>query len=62
MRHLRTPPQFEGFYGLYAITEQDRRDVQRHHLVLVVSGIAFSAGLLQWVATGWSARLAASGQ
>ena len=41
-------PQFEGVYGPYTITEQDRRDVQRYRFALLVSGIAFSAGLLQW--------------
>lgn len=45
-------PQFEGVYGVYTITEQDRRDVQRYRQALLVSGIAFSAGILQWWKVG----------
>ena len=41
-------PQFEGVYGTYSITEHDRRDVQRYRISLLVSGLAMSAGLVQW--------------
>ncbi|QNI86143.1 hypothetical protein SynPROS71_02378 [Synechococcus sp. PROS-7-1] len=40
--------QFEGVYGSFAITEQDRREVHRYRIALLVSGLALSAGLLQW--------------
>ena len=41
-------PEFEGVYGTYTITEQDRREVQRYRFALLVCGLSFSAGLLQW--------------
>ena len=41
-------PQFEGVYGVYTINDKDRRDVRRYRLALLISGLAFSAGLLQW--------------
>jgi uncharacterized integral membrane protein len=43
-------PQFEGVYGPYTITEQDRRDVQRYRLALLTSGLALLAGVVHcWV-------------
>ena len=47
-------PQFEGVYGKYSITEHDRRDVQRYRISLLVSGLAMSAGLVQWWQLGGS--------
>ena len=44
----KADPQFEGMYGTYTITEHDRREVQRYRIALLVSGVSFSAGLLQW--------------
>jgi len=44
----KADPQFEGVYGVYTITEQDRREVHRYRIALLVSGVALSAGLLQW--------------
>lgn len=44
----KADPQFEGMYGTYTITEHDRREVQRYRIALLVSGLSFSAGLLQW--------------
>ena len=44
----KADPQFEGVYGSYAITEQDRQEVRRYRIALLVSGLALSAGLLQW--------------
>ena len=41
-------PQFDGVYGTYTITAEDRRDVQRYRFALLLSGVAMSAGLLQW--------------
>ena len=41
-------PQFEGVYGDYTITEQDRREVQRYRFALLISGLALFAGLLHW--------------
>lgn len=41
-------PQFEGVYGPYTITASDRKDVQSYRFALLMSGLAFSAGLTQW--------------
>lgn len=41
-------PQFEGIYGPYTITASDRKDVQSYRFALLMSGLAFSAGLTQW--------------
>ena len=61
----KADPQFEGMYGTYTITEHDRREVQRYRIALLVSGLSFSAGLLQWWQIGsewawlWMLALAA---
>ena len=47
-------PQFDGVYGPYTITEQDRRDVQRYRIALLISGLAMSTGVLHWWALGGS--------
>ena len=39
-------PQFEGVYGPYSITENDRREVQRYRLSLLTTGLALQAGVL----------------
>ncbi|PTT95451.1 hypothetical protein DBR45_49015, partial [Pseudomonas sp. HMWF031] len=52
----KADPRYEGFYGTYTITEADRREVQRYRVALLISGIAFSAGLLQW--WQWGGQLA----
>ena len=49
-------PQFEGVYGTYTITDNDRREVQRYRVALLISGLSFSAGLLQW--WQWGGQLA----
>ena len=41
-------PQFEGVYDPYTITASDRKDVQSYRFALLMSGLAFSAGLTQW--------------
>ena len=41
-------PQFDGVYGPFTITAADRAEVQRYRFSLLISGIALSAGLLQW--------------
>ena len=43
-------PQFEGVYGPYTITEQDRLEVRRYRLALLASGLALLAGVMHcWV-------------
>ena len=36
-------PQLEGVYGTYTITDNDRREVQRYRMALLISGLSFSA-------------------
>jgi len=45
-------PRFEGVYGPYTITASDRQDVQRYRVALLISGLAFTAGLSQWWSVG----------
>lgn len=47
-------PQFDGVYGLYTITDDDRLEVQRYRLALLACGVSMSAGLLQWWLIGGS--------
>ena len=47
-------PQYDGVYGRYTITEQDRREVQRYRIALLISGLAMSAGVLHWWTFGGS--------
>jgi len=47
-------PQFDGVYGPYTINEQDRREVQRYRIALLISGLAMSGGVLHWWALGGS--------
>ena len=41
-------PRFEGVYGEYTITDDDRREVKLYRIALLISGLSFSAGLAQW--------------
>lgn len=41
-------PRFEGVYGEYTITDDDRREVKFYRIALLISGLSFSAGLAQW--------------
>ncbi|WP_413442283.1 DUF2301 domain-containing membrane protein [Synechococcus sp. MIT S1220] len=41
-------PRFEGVYGEYTITDDDRREVKSYRIALLISGLSFSAGLAQW--------------
>ncbi|MAR06064.1 MAG: hypothetical protein CL862_03050 [Cyanobium sp. NAT70] len=45
---------FEGVYGPYTITPEDKQEVQRYRLSLLLSGLALTAGLLQWWQLGGS--------
>ena len=47
-----TDPVFEGVYGSYTITDQDRREVFSYRLSLLAVAVAESALLLQWNALG----------
>ena len=45
-------PQFDGLYGTYVIDANDRRDVQRYRIALLVTGLSLTAGLAQWWLVG----------
>ncbi len=45
-------PEFEGVYGRYRITNDDKLEVKKYRLALLTCGISFSAGLTQWLILG----------
>ncbi len=45
-------PQFEGVYGTYRITRKDQIEVKRYRLSLMLSGLAFLSGVIQWLLIG----------
>ena len=47
-------PVFEGVYGPYRITAEDRREVLGYRLALFTAAIAQAALLLQWQRFGGS--------
>ena len=47
-------PTFEGVYGNYTITADDRSEVRRYRIALLVAGLAMSLGLLHWWQLGGS--------
>ena len=47
-------PTFEGVYGSYTITADDRSEVRRYRIALLVAGMAMSLGLLHWWQLGGS--------
>ena len=47
-------PTFEGVYGSYTITADDRNEVRRYRIALLVAGLAMSLGLLHWWQLGGS--------
>ena len=47
-------PTFEGVYGSYTITADDRSEVRRYRIALLVAGLAMSLGLLHWWQLGGS--------
>jgi len=44
--------EYEGVYGKYKITEDDKLDVKRYRIALLASGLSFSLGLFQWLIIG----------
>ena len=47
-------PTFDGVYGSYTITADDRSEVRRYRIALLVAGLAMSLGLLHWWQLGGS--------
>ena len=44
--------EFEGVYGKYKITMQDIQEVKRYRFSVLLSGISFFLGLIQWLVWG----------
>ncbi len=44
--------EFEGLYGPYRITLTDKVEIQRYRLSLLLCGISFTAGIIQWLLIG----------
>ncbi len=41
--------EFEGVYGKYKITQEDKTEVRNYRLALLTCGISFTAGISQWL-------------
>ena len=41
--------EFEGVYGKYKITQEDKQEVRNYRLALLACGISFTAGISQWL-------------
>ena len=41
--------EFEGVYGKYKITQEDKKEVRNYRLALLTCGISFTAGISQWL-------------
>lgn len=41
-------PQFDGVYGTYTITINDRKEVTYYRIALLISGLSMTAGLFHW--------------
>ena len=46
--------EFEGVYGKYEITDKDKVEVRNYRLSLLICGISFSSGMIQWITFGGS--------
>ncbi len=44
--------EFTGVYGTYKITHSDEIEVQRYRISVLICGIAFCAGMAQWLLIG----------
>ncbi len=44
--------KYEGIYGPYSITEKDRNEVKFYRISLLICGISFALGLIQWILKG----------
>tara|TARA_Y100001968_G_C19393504_1_gene736917 strand:- start:295 stop:918 length:624 start_codon:yes stop_codon:yes gene_type:complete len=49
---MNTTNEFEGIYGPYSITQQDIQEVQLYRISVLICGLSFSAGLIQWIFIG----------
>ncbi len=45
-------PEFKGLYGSYQITMNDKKEVQNYRLSVLICGISFTSGLIQWLIWG----------
>ncbi len=45
-------PEFQGIYGRYRITVKDQMEVKLYRISVLLCGISFCAGLVQWIVLG----------
>ena len=45
-------PEFEGIYGKYQITLEDKNEVKRYRIAVLLCGISFTIGILHWLTLG----------
>ena len=41
--------EFNGVYGKYRITQQDQIEVMKYRISLLICGLSFTAGMIQWI-------------
>ncbi len=46
--------EFNGVYGKYHITNDDQIEVKKYRIALLICGISFTSGMLQWITFGGS--------
>ncbi len=46
--------EFDGVYGKYHITDEDQIEVKKYRISLLICGLSFSTGIIQWIVLGGS--------
>ena len=46
--------EFDGIYGKYHITKDDQIEVKKYRIALLICGITFTTGIIQWITLGGS--------
>ena len=46
--------EFDGLYGKYHITQEDQIEVKKYRISLLICGISFTTGIIQWIILGGS--------
>ncbi len=46
--------EFDGVYGKYHITQEDKMEVMKYRVSLFICGLTFTSGMVQWIIFGGS--------
>ena len=44
--------EYEGVYGKFIITPDDEKEVRNYRIALLICGLSFTTGLIQWLTFG----------